>query len=185
MGIAGTGKKTIGEAITHQDNTFKLAHHHGWIDPVLKLFGTDASVWYELDEKGWAALNQARDVIFNTIANVCSKTSNFIITFEMLANNPYHREFFEKVCILAKKREAKLIPVRLICDLDELLSRLQQPDRKSYLKTQDIELIKNRYNAEKVFFSEMSHELTLDVTNITPIESARKILKWVADIQSE
>lgn len=34
MGIAGIGKKTIGEAITKRDSSFKLAHHHAWIDPI-------------------------------------------------------------------------------------------------------------------------------------------------------
>ena len=41
MGIAGTGKMTIGEAIVQQDRHFKLASHHTWIDPVLKLLGND------------------------------------------------------------------------------------------------------------------------------------------------
>ncbi|MFO8671966.1 hypothetical protein SC848_01050 [Legionella pneumophila serogroup 1] len=45
MGIAGTGKRTIGEEIVAQDNTFRLAHHHDWIDPILKLLGSDASVF--------------------------------------------------------------------------------------------------------------------------------------------
>jgi aminoglycoside 6'-N-acetyltransferase len=129
MGIAGTGKKTIGEAIVQQDRSFKLAHHHSWIDPVLKLLGNDSSVWYSLDEKGWEALNQARDVILNTIARVCPTESNFVITYEMLANNPYHQDFFNKVYHTAKKRNATLIPVRLVCELDELLKRLQHSNR--------------------------------------------------------
>lgn len=185
MGIAGTGKKTIGEAITHQDNSFRLAHHHAWIDPVLKLLGNNASVWWSLDEKGWNALNQARDVIFNTIATVCSKESNFLITYEMLANNPYHQEFFDQVNATAQKRDAQLIPVRLICELDELLNRLTQQDRADFYKTQDKKLITTRFANEKVFFSYMPHEFTLDVTHLSPEESAKQIIQWATNVQQE
>ncbi|HRD68995.1 MAG TPA: hypothetical protein PK657_02515 [Legionella sp.] len=52
MGIAGTGKKTIGEAIAAQNPQYKLAHHNDWCDPVLKLLGNDALVFWSLEEKG-------------------------------------------------------------------------------------------------------------------------------------
>lgn len=185
-GIAGTGKKTIGEAITSQDNSFRMAHHHAWIDPILKLFGNDPSaVWWSLDERGWDALNQARNVILNTIANVCPEESNFVITYEMLANNPYHQAFFDDVYETAKKRHAKLIPVRLICELDELLRRVGQQNRADFYKTQDKKLIKTRFANEKVFFSHIPHELTLDVTNLAPNESAKQIIQWATTIQNQ
>ena len=79
MGIAGTGKKTIGEAITTLASQFRLAHHHAWIDPVLKLLGNDAQVFWSLDDKGWAALNKARDVIFDTMTEVCSKETSLLL----------------------------------------------------------------------------------------------------------
>ena len=41
-----------------------------------------------MDKKGWAAVNQALDVTLYTIAEVCTKESNFVITSEMLADNP-------------------------------------------------------------------------------------------------
>ena len=112
MGIAGTGKNTIGEEISKQGASFKLAHHHAWIDPILKLLNNNAAAaWQSLDEKGWGALNQARDVIFHTIAEVCPKESNFIITYEMLADNPYHQEFFDTHQITFLKHPLALLHV--------------------------------------------------------------------------
>jgi aminoglycoside 6'-N-acetyltransferase len=133
-----------------------------------------------LDEKGWAAVNQALDVTLYTIAEVCPKESNFVITSEMLADNPYHKNYFERVKHAATKRAATLTPVRLVCELDELLNRVQNNSRLAYFKTRDVDLIKKRFAEEKVFFSQMPNELTLDVTNLTPKESAAKILEWVA-----
>ncbi|AMQ28329.1 TPA: hypothetical protein KKX32_000365 [Legionella pneumophila] len=184
MGIAGTGKRTIGEEIVAQDNTFRLAHHHDWIDPILKLLGSDASVFWSLDEKGWSVLNQARDVIFNTIAEVAPQDSNFVITNELLANNPWHQEFFNKVLATAKKRQSNLVPVRLVCELDELINRVRSPNRKKYYKTQDVALIQQRFKDDEVFYSSLPTEYTLDVTHLTPKEAAEKILHWL-DKQSK
>lgn len=185
MGIAGTGKTTIAKEIENQDNSFMLATHHGWIDPILKLLGKDASVFWSLDERGWSALNQARDVVFNTIAEVAPSDSNFIITNEMLANNHWHQEFFDKVASTVKKRQARLIPIRLVCQLDELLQRVQSDERKNYYKTRDTALIQKRFQEEDVFYSSLSSEFTLDVTHLSPIESAKHILHWVDKSQSE
>ncbi|MDP3560973.1 MAG: hypothetical protein Q8R83_02195 [Legionellaceae bacterium] len=184
MGIAGTGKKTIGDAIIRQDKAFKLAHHHDWVDPVLKLFDDDchnddtASVWYSLDEKGWNALNAARKVIFDTIANVCAPESSFVITYEMLANNIYHQALFNEVVELTHIRQARFIPVRLICDLDELLKRVTGDSRKKYYKTHDTTLIRERFTNDQVFSSHLASEYTLNVTNLTPEEAASHILQW-------
>lgn len=185
MGIAGTGKNTIGKAITKQDNHFKLAHHHTWLDPILKLLGDNDQVWWSLDEKGWCAINQAHDLILNTIADVCPKDSSFIITAELLANNPFHGEYFNKVLEAAKRRSATLTPVRLICELDELLNRVLDNERLAYFKTRDGALIKKRFVEEDVFYSQLPNELTLDVTHLSPELSAIKILEWVASTQND
>jgi len=183
MGIAGTGKMTIGETIVKQNSLVKLATSELFLESVLKLLGDNEQIWWSLDEKGWAAVNQALDVMLYTIAEACPKESNFVITSEMLADNPYHQDYFERIQRAAKKRAATLTPIRLICKLDELLKRVQNNSRLAYFKTRDVELIKKRFAEEQVFFSKMPNELTLDVTHLTPEESAIKIMQWVTDHQ--
>ncbi len=182
-GIAGTGKMTIGETIVKQNPHIKLAIPDIWFGPVLKLLGDNEQVMWSLDEKGWAAVNQALDVMLYTIAEVCSKESNFVITSEMLADNPYHQNFFERIQHAATKRAATLTPVRLLCELNELLFRVQNKSRSAYFKTRDVELIKKRFTEEQVFFSKMPNEFTLDVTHLTPDESAANIMQWVTSNQ--
>lgn len=183
MGIAGTGKMTIGETIVKQNPHFKLVTPDSSLSPVLNLLGDNEQVWWSLNEKGWAAVNQALDVTLYTIAEVCPKESNFVITSEMLADNPYHQNYFERVQHTAMKRGARLTPVRLICELDELLKRVQNNNRLTYFKTRDVELIKKRFSEEQVFFSRLPNELTLDVTHLTPDTSASKILQWATSHQ--
>jgi aminoglycoside 6'-N-acetyltransferase len=183
MGIAGTGKMSIGEAIVKQNPHFKLVTPDSAIDPVLKLLGDNEQVWWSLDEKGWTAVNQALDVMLYTIAEVCPKESNFVITSEMLADNPYHQNYFERVQHAATRRAATLTPVRLICELNELLDRVQNTSRLASFKTRDVELIKKRFAEEQVFFSKKPNELTLDVTHLTPDASSAKIMQWVTNHQ--
>ncbi len=182
MGIAGSGKMTISNAIKKQDNNFKLTSSDSWSDPILKLLGDDEAIWWALDEKGWNAINQARDVILNTMADVCPPDSNFVICQEMLANNPYHQDFYNKVISVVEKRNAIFLPVRLICELDELLRRVQHTDRAAYYKTRDVELIKKRFTEDQVFFSDNPNEYTLDVTHLTSEKSATTIIAQMTEL---
>lgn len=182
MGIAGTGKMTIGEAILKENPDFKLVTPDSAFGSVLELLGNDDQVMWSLDEKGWSAVNQALDVMLYTIAEVCPKDSNFVITAEMLDNNPYHQNYFDRIKLAATKRGAILTPVRLICELDELLERVQNDSRLAYFKTRDANLIKKRFAENEVFFSHLPNEFTLDVTHLTPNESAKKIIQWVVDL---
>ena len=180
MGIAGTGKATIGAAMTQKNQNFRFVPHHSWIDPILNLFGDDESkVFWGLDEKGWAALNQARDVVFNTITEACPQESSFIITYELLANNHYHQEFFDALMQVVQKRKALFVPVRLICDLDEQLKRVTNEQRMAHYKTRDPALIKKRHAESEVFFSHLPTEHTLDVTQLTSEQAAANIIHWV------
>lgn len=179
MGIAGTGKMTIARSIANQNPSFKLVIHDIWTKQILELVGENAQAWWQLDEKGWMAINKMRDVMFYTMAEVCPKETNFVLATEMLAKDPYHQNYFEKVQNTAAIRGSIVTPVRLICDLDELLKRVQSNERAVYFKTRDVELIKKRFTEEEVFFSKLPNELTLDVTHLTSDEAAEKILQWV------
>ena len=174
MGIAGTGKRTIGTALSKKSN-FKLALHDWWMEPILNLLCKD-SMW-ELDENGWKKLNEARDVFFSTIADACPKADNFIITYEMLDKDPYHQTFYDKVLDIVNKREAHFLPVRLICSEEELTKRVQAEDRKQFFKTRDAVLVRDRVRNHEVFYTHHKNEITLDVTKISPGEAVNKILE--------
>ncbi len=183
-GIAGTGKKTIGQAITEINPMFKLVHHHDYLDPILKLLNKNPkninpdSIWWDLDDNGWESLKKARRVAFDTIAYACSADDSFVITYELLKNDIYHQAIFDEIKKLADIRNATFIPVRLICELEELLKRLCSHERKKYYKTQDVQLIKQRYSNTEVFQSRLKNELTIDVSSLSPEESAHKIISW-------
>ena len=184
-GIAGTGKRTIGQAISHINPAFTLLHHHDYLDPILKQFDNSPqnsnpdSIWWNLDDKGWDALKKARKAAFDNITYASPKNSSFVITYELLNNNIYHQAIFDEIKEISTVRKSLFIPVRLICELNELIKRLTHPERKQYYKTQDTELIRKRFSSDAVFQSNLKNELTLDVSKLSPEESAKKILAWV------
>lgn len=175
MGFAGTGKRTVGEALSHKTH-FKYVHHHSWIDPILNLLGDDYNVWWELKEPAWEKLNAARDVIFSTIADVCPPSSSFIISFEMIDKDPYHKIFYNKVMEIVDKRKAHFLPVRLTCNEAELVTRIQSEDRKKYFKTRDVELIQMRSREHEVFHTNHPDEITIDTTAKSPEQVVKIIM---------
>lgn len=153
-----------------------------WVDPILRLLGDEPEVMNTLTQKGWAAINNIKDVIFDAIINICPKDSSFIISQELLQNNPWHKNFYEQVEHLAKARNAQLIPVRLICDTPVLLERVISEDRKKFYKTRSPNMIKERAMTTEPFKSTNKNELTLDTTDLSIQQTAKKILQHLEDL---
>lgn len=175
MAIAGSGKRTVGEELCKMSN-FKLAHHHYWTDPIVRLLGDDSSVWWTLTDPAWGKLNEARDVVFSTMTDVCPPSSSFVITFEMLDGDPWHKIFYDRVLDVVAKKKAIFLPVRLLCNEMELLDRVQSDDRKKYFKTHDVDLIRDRVRTKKVYFSGHDNEITINNTSMSPVEVSQSIL---------
>jgi hypothetical protein len=181
-GIDGVGKRTIGEALCSLDRTFRLVLSDFWLNPVLQLMSDDPNVINTLDAKGWRAINEIRDVIFDTIAHVCPQGSNFIITEKLVEGNIWHKKFYERVELMANEKQALLVAVRLICELPVLLTRVVSEDRKKYHKPRDANVVRERVLLQETFKSKNKNELTLDTTDLSPKESAEKILHHLAII---
>jgi aminoglycoside 6'-N-acetyltransferase len=176
IGFAGTGKRTVGEALASETH-FRFSHQHSWYDPILNLLGEDYKVWWEINEKGWEKLNAVRDVIFSTITDVCSPSSNFIISHEMIDKDPYHKILYNKVLDMVEKRHAHFLPIRLICEENELVKRVQAEDRKKYFKNRDAEFIRKRRHEHEVFRTNHPHEITIDTTHKSPDEVVKIIIE--------
>ena len=176
-GIDGVGKRTIGETLCSLDRTFKLVLSDLWLNPILSLMGDGPNVINTLDAEGWKAINEIRDIIFDTIAHVCPQGSNFVITEKLVEGNIWHEKFYERVELMANEKQAFLIPIRLICELPVLLTRVVSVDRKNYHKPRDANVVRERALHQETFKSKNKNELTLDTTDLSPKESAEKIFQ--------
>lgn len=182
MGIAGTGKHTIGlELTTLAGDGTRFVHHHTWTDPIVRLFGNTPDAFWQVTESGWSKMNIIRDAIFSCIAEDCPEDANFIITFEMLADNPYHESFYHEVLKVVRTRNAVFYPIRLVCSPEEIAKRVVSPDRTAYLKTQDADIVQKRATEHKVFYSQHENEISLDVTKLSASAAAKIIYSKITE----
>ncbi|MDF1678051.1 MAG: hypothetical protein P1U32_05085 [Legionellaceae bacterium] len=180
VGIAGTGKRTVGLELTALagDDT-RFVHHHAWTDPIVRLFGHTPDAFWHVTESAWSKINLIRDTIFSCIAEDCPEDDNFVITFEMLANNPYHESFYNEVLKLVQARNAVFYPIRLVCSPEEIAKRVISPDRTDYLKTQDAEMVQKRATEHEVFYTHHDNEISLDITELSAADAAKTILSQI------
>lgn len=180
MGFPGVGKRTVANIISQKTNA-RFSDHHDLIDPILKLLGDDYQIMWDLTPEMWDKINAVIDVYLSTISDVCAKDDSFILTEMLFDKDPYHQAFYDKVISAVKRRQAHFIPVRLICDEDELVKRVLSEDRKLYFKTRDADLSRKRSKEEQVFYSNHSNEITIDTTSLFAEKTAEKIIQYVAN----
>lgn len=178
MGLPGVGKRTVAKIIAKKTNV-RFSDHHDLIDPILKLFGDDEKIWWDLTPQMWDKVNAVGDLYLSTIAEVCAKGDSFLLTEMMFDKDPYHQIFYKKVLDAVKKRQADFIPVRLICDEEELIKRILSEDRKQYFKSRDAELSRKRSREAQVFYSNHPNEITIDTTDLSATQTAEKIIRQV------
>ena len=180
MGFPGVGKRTIGVALADKTNA-RFTHHHELYDPIFKLFCNDYEDQWNLTPAMWGKLNEAQAVYLSAVSDVCDHNDSFIFTEMMLDKDPYHKIFYNKVLEVVKKRNAHFFPVRLVCDEEELVKRVQSDDRKKYseFKTRDSDLSRKRSREENVFYTHHKNELTIDVTSLSAELVAEKIIEHI------
>lgn len=180
MGFPGVGKRTVGESLAKKTNA-RFTHHHELYDPIFKLFCNDYEDQWNLTAQMWEKLNEVQAVYFGALADVCSRDDSFIYTEMMLDKDPYHQIDYKNILDVVKKRNAHFFPVRLICEENELLKRVQSNDRKEYseFKTRDPDLSRKRSRELEVFYSHHENEITIDNTNLSADVVADKIIEHI------
>lgn len=180
-GLPGCGKLIVAEALAKKTH-MRFSDHHALIDPILRLFGDDYRVFWNLTRPMWQKLNDVTDTYLTTIADICHKNDSFIVTEMLFDQDPYHDAFFKKVLDVVSKRKATFIPVRLLCDEDELAKRVQSESRKHYFKTRDPVLSRKRSRKVQVYYSQHPNEITINNTDKSPDEVADVIIDKISHI---
>jgi len=177
MGFSGSGKLTIAEElIKHQH--FKLADADTLHGPILRLANVDNYVPDEV----WERVTPVRDAVLDTITNLSPSHFSFVFTYEMFNDYEYSIFLFNKIKNVVSIRESLFVPVRLICDEAELLSRVQNPERKKYYKTTDPERSKKQLENQSVFTSGLETEITINNTKLSAKQVVDKILQHIDQI---
>jgi hypothetical protein len=179
VGFAGAGKLTIARAFAEQVDAIIVDNH--WINnPIFGLIDPDGKT--KLPEAVWTQVWRVHEAVMETIATLARPGRNFVFTHEGIAGEPYDRDKYEAIRSASERRQARLVPVRLICEGEELARRVQSPGRAERFKSTNAEKALRRGEHETVFDPRTPETLTLDVTRLSPEQSAAAIIAHIRRI---
>ena len=90
---------------------------------------------------------------------------------------------YSQILKVAQARGASFVPVRLLCDLEEHLSRVVRPERRKRMKGVDPDEARDKHANHKLFVPDHANTLTLNVTGLTPEIAAQTILEHALNIR--
>lgn len=181
IGFAGTGKFTIARDICDRTGA-KLIDNHLINNPIFKVVNADGVS--PLPPGVWDKVKKVRTTVYEAIRELSPPEMSFVFTIELIDGKPGEQEAFDDLEKLAATRKSLFLPVRLICDVEELVRRVVNPARIQMIKSISPAEARRKSESESVLNSSHPHTLTLDVTEKTPGESAESILHHLVELSS-
>jgi shikimate kinase len=175
IGHAGVGKLTTARAIGAMTGA-RIIDNHYVNNPIFRLIELyrpeplPAEVWDRIDE--------VRDAILETVAALSPPRWSFVFTF-VAFEAPEDIAIHRAIRRVAERRGAHFRPVRLHCQVEELVRRVASPERRALLK--DISPHNARRAAGRPLMAlEETNALDIDTTNVSADEVARHIVTLAA-----
>jgi hypothetical protein len=181
IGFAGTGKYTIGRTLAERTGA-RLIDNHLINNPIFKVVNVDGVT--PLPPAVWGKVSEIRRLVYEAIREISPPNLSFIFTLELRESDPNAHRAVHDLQELAAARESLLLPVRLLCDVEELCRRVSDPARVARLKEISPELARKKMAEHTVLNPQHENTLTLDVTAKSPAESAEAILLEIELIRS-
>jgi len=176
IGFAGTGKYTIGRELCRRTGA-KLIDNHLINNPIFKVVDADGVT--PLPKGVWDKVAVIRKVVYECIRELSPPRLSFVFTMELRESNPLDHVAFVDLEQLAAARQGLFVPIRLVCDVDELCRRVADPSRIEMLKEISPELARKKSMEESVLNPQHPNLRTLDVTRMSPEESVAAILNSI------
>jgi DUF438 domain-containing protein len=176
VGFAGTGKLTIARAFARSVGA-KVVDNQWINNPIFGLIDPDGVT--RLPNAVWSQTAKVREAVLETIATLAKPDTNFVFTHDGVEGEPYDEDVLRGIQSTAARRNARLIPVRLVCDEDELVRRIQSPDRAGMLKCIDPAAATYKSRHHVVLDPKSPATLTLNVTRRSPKQSVAAIVAHI------
>lgn len=181
IGFAGTGKRTIAQAIVAAAPNFRLVDNHFINNVIFGVIQADGKT--KLPRQVWDRVGEVRDVVLQTIRELSPPSFSFIFTNEMIEGSEKDQQTFEKFRMTAEARGAFYLPVRLIISVAENRRRIVEPERAQLSKTILEEAAIVNARDHEVLKPAAVPYISVDVTDLSPDEAARRILSEAAALR--
>jgi hypothetical protein len=174
IGFAGVGKYTIAKAICDLE-PYKVVDNHYVLNPIFNLIAQDGIT--PLPAQVWENAMQVRLAVLATIEHLSPKDWDFVFTNELTEDSDgSNLMLYSQILKVAQSRGSCFVPVRLLCDLEEHLSRVVRPERRERMKGVDTDEARDKHANHKLFMPDHTNTLTLNVTGLAPEVAAQTIL---------
>jgi len=175
-GLAGVGKRTIGQAICDRTG-FRLIDNHRINNVVFPFFREEGHV--SVPQEIWEACDAIREIALETMVSIGNRDFNYVFTNCLKNDDAEDLALYKKVENAAERMEATFLPVRLLCDIDENKRRIVMPDRNDFMKSMDINLV-DKLNVFGALELDHPHAMTLDITDLSVEDSVGVVLAALA-----
>jgi len=173
IGYAGTGKYTIAKEIAVLTGAV-IVDNQLINTPVFSVVGASGKT--PLPAAVWPKIESIRRIVLDTVAELAQPEASFIFTNELYEGKPMDRRWYEDVALLATKRQARLLPVILRCELEEVCRRVTSPERAVRFKERSADKTREKIRTYELLRVDHPNCLELDITNLSPIQAAQAIL---------
>lgn len=176
IGFPGVGKLTVAKELAAKMNA-RIIDNHLINNPIFQLITIDHNT--QIPQAVWYKIAEIREIVFSGIEDIVDPNMNLIFTNELLASSPQDIHVYDRIEQIAKKRHSTFIPVRLVCDVNELCKRVVSEGRAQKFKLTNPEVIKTKLKQETLYQPAYALTQTIDVTTLTPTQVADAIYKII------
>jgi hypothetical protein len=176
IGFAGTGKYTIGRELCRRTGA-RLIDNHLINNPIFTVANADGVT--PLPKAIWGKVGEVRRIVYESILELSPPEMSFVFTIQLIESDPGDHDAFADLVKLAAARASLLVPIRLICEVDELCRRIVDPGRAEMLKEISPESARRRASEHSVLNPSHPNLRTIDVTRKSPAESVEAVLNEV------
>jgi len=179
IGFPGVGKLTVAKALKKKLENCDILDNHLSNDCIFPFAEVDKNRIDAYSDEAWKAIGIIKNTIWDFIINHGKPNQTIILTNVLVDGYaPSEMKSFLKRKKFAEDRNSLFVPVRLICDTNELKRRVVSEERQNSEKASNTEII-DKFLGEgfTVLKSDEENELTIDNTNLQPDDVADIIIK--------
>jgi len=176
LGFPGTGKFTIAKELRARyertGRDVRVIDNHYTANVV---FGVLPLVdgYRSIPPETWGHVDKVRAAAWDAIIELSSPATSFVFTSDISqSEGAVHMEQYRRI---ADARDSTFVPVRLLCEADELARRIVSPERRERSKWLDADGVRRKHAEHTVLDTGDPRGLALNVTAIEPAHAAELV----------
>ncbi len=184
IGLPGVGKYTVAEAMkrlaAERGQHLVVVDNHYVNNPIFGLVRVDGQT--PLPRAVWARVAEVGEAVLTTVETLSPRGWSFVFTNYLDDGSPEDHRLYRRVRRAAEARGSRFVPVRLLCETEELCCRVRSPERSARLKLVDPGAVLRLAMTKRLLVPEDGYMFTLDITRSAPEETANAILDQVVGL---